>query len=362
MGDKVLIVDDDPAIRKVLGIGLRGAGFEIYEAAAASEVLEVLRDSRFDPDCVMMDIRMPGMPGTELLTIVKKEHPLVPVIMLTALSELEIAVNSMKAGAFDYLSKPVRKTEVEQTVRKAIRFRKMQLENERLQRENQEYQRTLERKVEERTAQLAEAFRKLQQANIETVKVLAETIEAKDPYTRGHCSRVRLLSTRIASAMGIVKAEIDVLEYGALLHDIGKIGIPERLLNKNGRLEEEEYNVFKSHPALGASILNAVEFFRPCLPIVHHHHEWFNGQGYPDHLAGEQIDLKARIVSVADAFDAMTSSRPYRPATSTDRACEELRRGSGTQFDPRIVEAFQVSGPRLSAFRQGTNFAFSVIL
>jgi len=343
MGDKVLIVDDDPAIRKVLGIGLGGAGFEVHEAAAAAEVLEMLRDGRFDPDCVMMDIRMPGMPGTELLTIVRSEHPFVPVIMLTALSELETAVNSMKAGAFDYLLKPVRKIQVEETVRKAIRFRRLQLDNERLQRENQEYQRSLEKKVEERTTQLAEAFLKLQQANLETVKVLAETIEAKDPYTRGHCSRVRLLSARIATALGMVKTEIDVLEYGALLHDIGKIGIPERLLHKNGRLEEEEYGVFKIHPVLGASILNAVEFFRPCLPIVKHHHEWFNGQGYPDHLTGEQIDLKARIVSVADAFDAMTSSRPYRPATSADWACEELRRGSGTQFDPRIVEAFQVS-------------------
>jgi putative two-component system response regulator len=343
MGDKVLIVDDDPAIRKVLGIGLKGAGFEVYEAAAAVEVLEVLRGGRFSPDCVMMDIRMPGMPGTELLTIVRGEHPLVPVIMLTALSELETAVDSMKAGAFDYLLKPVRKTQVEETVRKAIRFRRMQLDNERLRRENQEYQRSLESKVEEKTAQLGEAFRKLQQANLETVKVLAETIEAKDPYTRGHCSRVRLLSARIASVLGIVKAEIDVLEYGALLHDIGKIGIPEKLLHKNGRLEEEEYEVFKVHPTLGASILGEVEFFRPCLPVVQYHHEWVNGQGYPEHLAGDQIDMKARIVSVADAFDAMTSSRPYRPATSAELACEELRRGSGIQFDPRIVEAFQVS-------------------
>jgi putative two-component system response regulator len=340
MSDRVLIVDDDPAIRKVLGIGLRGAGFEVGQAAEGSQALEMLRAGQFDPDCVMMDIRMPGMPGTELLSVVREEFPLLPVIMLTALSEVDTAVTSMRTGAFDYLLKPVRKARVEDTVRKAIRYRRMQLENERLQRENREYQRSLERKVEERTAELADAFRKLQQANLETVKVLAETIEAKDPYTRGHCNRVRLLSARIAVALGIGKPDTEALEYGALLHDIGKIGIAERLLNKDGKLDAQEYKAIQAHAVIGAAILSSVEFFRPCLPIVRHHHERFDGGGYPEGLAGHGIDLKARIVSVADAFDAMTSTRPYRPAMSADRALEELGRGSGSQFDPEIVAAF----------------------
>jgi len=341
MGNRVLIIDDDPAIRKILKIGLNGAGFETHLAATGQEALEALRGDLFAPDCILLDIRMPGISGNELLAVVKKDFPLIPVIMLTALTELETAVDTMRKGAFDYLLKPVRKVHLEETIRKAIRFRNLLLENEALERENREYQRSLERKVEERTAELIQAYRKLQQANLDTVKVLAETIEAKDPYTRGHCNRVRLLSARLAGHLQVDKREIEVLEYGALLHDIGKIGIPEKLLNKNGKLEEEERKAFQIHTVIGANILSAVEFFQPCLPVVHHHHEWFNGQGYPDGLAGERIDLKARIVSVADAFDAMTSSRPYRSAMSVARALEELERGNGTQFDPRVLAAFQ---------------------
>jgi putative two-component system response regulator len=337
---KILVVDDDPAVRKVLGIGLTTSGYETRAAASGAEALEILHGGEFRPDCVLTDIRMPGMPGDRLLEMMRQELPLVPVIMLTALNQVETAVDTMRKGAFDYLLKPVRKAHLEETVRKALRFRDLQLENERLLRENEEYQRSLERKVEERTAELHRAYLKLQQANLETVKVLAETIEAKDPYTRGHCNRVRQFSARIASAAALPAAEAETLEYGALLHDIGKIGVPEALLNKSGRLEEQERQAFQFHPVLGAGILREVELFRPCLPIVRSHHEHFDGSGYPDGLSGEGIDLKARIVAVADAFDAMTSTRPYRPAMAVDTALRELHTGRGTQFDPRVVELF----------------------
>jgi putative two-component system response regulator len=337
---RILVVDDDPAIRKVVGIGLTGAGYETRVAATGAEALELLRGAGFRPDCVLTDIRMPGLTGDELLVAIREELPLVPVIMLTALNEVETAVGTMRKGAFDYLLKPVRKAHLEEAVRKAIRFRDLQLENERLVRENQEYQRSLERKVEERTAELIQAYHKLQQANLETVKVLAETIEAKDPYTRGHCNRVRRFSAGIAAASGLAQEEVETLEYGALLHDIGKIGVPESLLNKNGGLEEEERKTFQLHTVLGASILRTVEFFRSCLPIVRSHHERFDGGGYPDGLSGDQIDLKARIVSVADAFDAMTSSRPYRPAMPVETALRELDGGRGSQFDPQVVDVF----------------------
>jgi putative two-component system response regulator len=246
----------------------------------------------------------------------------------------------MRRGAFDYLLKPVDRAELVETIRKACRYRDLLLENERLARENFEHQQHLEMKVEERTAQLFDAYTKLQQTNLDTVRVLAETIEAKDHYTRGHCNRVRLLSVELYRHFNPKEQDLEVLEYGSLLHDIGKIGIPEQLLNKNGRLTEEEQAVFNQHPVIGASILATVDFFKPCLPIVRNHHERFDGSGYPDGLEGNDIDELVRVVSIADSFDAMTSTRPYRTALPLDHALAELRRGRGTQFDPGLVDLF----------------------
>ena len=182
--------------------------------------------------------------------------------------------------------------------------------------------------------------RKFKETNIETVRLLAETIEAKDPYTRGHCNRVRLLSSSLALYSGMDKDKIEILEYGALLHDIGKIGIKENLLNKSNELSNKEMEDFQLHTVIGEDILKRVEFFRPCLKIIRNHHEWYNGSGYPDNTRGEQIDQSARIVSISDAFDAMTSNRPYRKALPLDYALSELYKGRGTQFDPWLVEIF----------------------
>ena len=338
--NKVLITDDDKAVQKTFSIGLEKAGFEVKVAGTGKEALDILRGNYFAPDCIMLDIRMPEMTGLEALPILREEFPLIPVIMLTALTDLEIAVDTMRKGAFDYLTKPVRMIELVETIKKAIRYRWTLLENERLMQENREYQRSLEKKVEERTRELFLAYEKLKTTNLETVKVLAETIEAKDPYTRGHCQRVRLISREIAVNLDIEKEKIELLEYSALLHDIGKIGIPEAILNKDGSLSEEERNIFRMHPVIGERILNNVEFFKPCLPVIRNHHEWFNGSGYPDQLEGEKIHLLARIVAVADAFDAMTSTRPYRMALSKEKAIDELARYRETQFDPQLVDIF----------------------
>ena len=175
---------------------------------------------------------------------------------------------------------------------------------------------------------------------MKTVKILAETIEAKDPYTRGHCSRVRVLASRIARCAGLSRDTIEILECGALLHDIGKIGIPENLLNKIGMLEEGEISNFQLHTVIGENILKTANFFRPCLRIIRSHHEWFNGAGYPDGIRGNGIDITARIVSISDAFDAMTSTRPYRTAMPVEVALAELRKGREVQFDPSLVDVF----------------------
>lgn len=337
---KVLIVDDDPTIRKVLGVSLENSGFEVFSAETGMEALSFLGNGKSELDCILLDIRMPGISGMDVLTKIKKSFPLIPVIMLTAQTDLEVAIDTMRKGAFDYIVKPVRKLHLVETINKALRYREIQLENERLARENLEYQKSLERKVEERTAELIDAYKKLKKANLETVKILAETIEAKDPYTRGHCNRVRILSAHLATQINMSREEIETLEYGSLLHDIGKIGISESLLYKKGGLTEEERRIFEMHTIIGENILKTVEFFKPCLFIVRNHHEWYNGNGYPDGLKGEEIGLSARIVATVDAFDAMTSTRPYRKALSLDKAISELIKGRGAQFDPGLVDIF----------------------
>ncbi len=337
---RVLIVDDDRTIIKVVGISLEKAGFEVQSAESGPKALELVKDKKSTPDCVLLDYRMPEMSGIEVLEILKKEYPLIPVIMLTALTDIEIAVETMKIGAFDYVVKPVRKVHLTETVKKALRYRDVLIENEWLANENEEYQKSLEIKVTNRTHELIQAYKKLKQTNMETVKLLAETIEAKDPYTHGHCNRVRILSSKIARNLGISKDKIETLEYGALLHDIGKIGVSELLLNKHKKLTEAEKRSFQMHTVIGEHILSTVAFFKPCLKIIRNHHEWHDGTGYPDEIKGKQIDLSAKIVTIADAFDAMTSTRPYREAMPVETALLEIIKGKGRQFDPSIVNIF----------------------
>jgi putative two-component system response regulator len=337
---RLLIVDDDPVIRKVLCIGLENAGFQVDTVENGKEALLYIRRNKEHPDCILLDIRMPDMSGIEVLELVKKDYPLISIVMLTAQTDLETAVDTMKRGAFDYIVKPVRKPQLVETIKKALQFRQIQLDNERLAKENLEYQKSLEIKVEERTRKLIEAYKKLKESNLETVKVLAETIEAKDPYTRGHCNRVRILSSKMAGIIGIDRENIEVLEYGSLLHDIGKIGISENLLHKAGNLTENERKTLQQHTIIGENILNTIDFFKPCLFIVRSHHERYDGKGYPDGADHDKIGISARIVAIADAFDAMTSTRPYRKALSTEVALNELMTGRGTQFDPMLIDTF----------------------
>ena len=329
----VLVIDDDDALQKVLRLRLERSGFEPFTAASADDALEIVKSRACVPHCILLDIRMPGTSGLDLLPELQRLSPSSPVVMLTASNDIETGVEAMRRGAFDYLVKPVAKEELLATVRKAFSFRKIQIENARLAAENREYQENLEQKVHERTREL---FR----AHLQTVAVLAETIEAKDPYTRGHCNRVRLLSVALGGALGLGADEVKTLEYGAILHDIGKIGVPEAMLHKNGRLTEQETAVFRAHPVVGESILRQVDFFLDCLPIVRWHHERYDGGGYPDGLVAENIPMLVRIVSVADTFDAMTSARPYRSALSVETACSEIRSGCGSQFDPEIGTVF----------------------
>lgn len=336
----ILVIDDDPSIRKVLSLGLARLGYTIKMATNGQEGIDLLASCAVVPDCILLDIRMPVLSGKEALPRIREMHPLTPVIMLTAYNDLATGLEAMKNGAFDYLVKPSRLEHIAETIAKAIRYRDIVWEKFEQDKKNDEYRLSLERTMQSKTLELSETYEKLKAANMQTVQALAETIEAKDQYTQGHCERVRSLAVRLARELKLPENQIEPLEFAALLHDIGKIGIPERILNKVGPLDPDEVEVIKMHPLIGAQILSIVEFFAPAINGVRHHHERWDGMGYPDGVAGENIDPLARIITLADTFDAMAQSRPYRKALPLEAVLEEIRAESGKQFAPDVVAAF----------------------
>jgi len=336
----ILVIDDDPSIRKVLSLGLERMGYAIKMATNGQEGIDLLASGATEPDCVLLDIRMPVLSGKDALPRIREMHPLIPVIMLTAYNDLATGLEAMKNGAFDYLVKPSRLDHIAETIAKAIRYRDIVREKFEQDKKNEEYKLSLERSMQSKTLELSETYEKLKAANMQTVQALAETIEAKDQYTQGHCERVRSLAVRLARELKLPEDQIEPLEFAALLHDIGKIGIPERILNKVGPLDPEEVEVIKMHPLIGAQILSIVEFFAPAINGVRHHHERWDGTGYPDGVAGENIDPLARIITLADTFDAMAQSRPYRKALPLEAVLDEIRSESGKQFSPEVVAAF----------------------
>lgn len=329
--ERILIVDDEEVICNVLERRLTKEGYFCATAHNGKEAL-----SRFYKDAyslIISDIKMPEIDGIELLQRVKAIDPKMKMIMVTAYPEIDLAVNAMKLGAYDFIIKPADLDLIVLSVRKA-------LESKRLEEEIEAYQNRLEELVEERTIKLQQALRTLKKAHLDSVKVLAEAIDAKDPYTRGHSDRVKRMSLSIAKEMGFSEEKLESLEYGALLHDIGKIGIKDEILQKQGPLNGEEYQYIKEHPLIGVKIVEGVEFFRDKIPIIRHHHEYYDGSGYPDGLAGEAIPIEARIISLPDAFDAMTSARPHRGVMPLQDVLEELERCKGRQFDPRVLDIF----------------------
>jgi putative two-component system response regulator len=239
----------------------------------------------------------------------------------------------MHQGAYDFIIKPFDLDLVVFSVEKA-------LEKRRLEEEVQNYYLHLEKLVEERTAKLQNVYHALKEAHLDTVKVLTEAIEAKDPYTRGHSDRVRKISLRIAKKLGFNEERLEGLEYGALLHDIGKLAMKDEVLQKQGPLSPEEYKHIQEHPLMGVKIVEGIDFFREQVPMIRHHHEHFDGSGYPDGLAGEEIPLEIRIITVADAFDAMTSERPHRTKMTLEDTLAEMKKVNSKQFDPHILQIF----------------------
>ena len=323
---RCLIVDDDAQVRHVLARVIATQGLSTIEACSGVDALSALEREGEVPVCIS-DIYMPEMDGVTFLREAVKRYPDMAVIMLTGVAEVSTAVECLKLGALDYISKPVMLEEVRARVDKALEKRQLILQN-------RFYQHTLEGRV-----------RDLDQRNrtslINGVQMLVHALEAKDAYTSGHSSRVSRYATRAAVRLGFTDDALEHIRLGGELHDIGKIGTREDVLNKPGPLDPAEFEHVKLHTTLGEKILAPFLTESPIvLRIARSHHERLDGSGFPDALKGDQIPLEARIISVVDAFDAMTTNRAYRRPRPADEALQELRRCAGVHFDPAVVEAF----------------------
>lgn len=320
-----LVVDDEASLRHSLVRVLEQSGYTCLQAGSGRDAVAMLEQAQ--PDVVISDLQMPEMGGVELLEIAQGRWPDVAFVVVTAVTEVEMAVSCLQHGAMDYITKPFQIGEVRARIRQA-------LEKRRLLKENQRYQLHLAELVRQQASRIEELF-------LEGVQTLVEALEAKDAYTRGHSSRVSAYAGRTAQLLGLTEQDQQLIELGAELHDVGKIGVREGVLLKPGPLTVGEYRHLMQHTVIGAHILEPLLKNAPeALAIVRSHHERMDGQGFPDGLKGHTIPMSARVVTVCDAFDAMTSGRPYRPAMSASDALAEMSRQRGVQFDPDVVAAF----------------------
>lgn len=328
---EALIVDDEVTACDLLEKYLAKEGHKTRSVHNGYDAIELIKEKHFD--VIILDVKMPGIDGLETLRRLRAIDRDCVVIMLTAMDDLEMALSAMKEGADEFLRKPVLLPELGRYIESAM-------EKKRLRQENIECRKNLKRKVAQETAALLKMNAYLKKANLEIVRAISEAIEGMDPYIRGHCCRVRALALAMGKELGLSGDQLETLEYGALLHDIGNIGIRTDIKGKKGALTDDEYEHIKKHPEVGYDIISRVEFLRSAAHIVRNHHERFNGGGYPDGVPGDELDLLVKIVSIADAYDAMTSDRPHRRGMPVERALEILNENKGSQFDPDLVELF----------------------
>jgi putative nucleotidyltransferase with HDIG domain len=332
MADRILVVDDEEAIREIVASMLTTAGYRCKHAGSGIEALAVLTSGE-EFELMLSDLMMADLDGIGLLERTKEKYPDMPVVMVTAVHDISVALAAIRNGAYDYLLKPFEREQLLNTVSRA-------LENRRLKMENRTYQTNLESLVEARTNQLQLAMANLERSYDITLETLGDALDLKDRETEGHSKRVTAFTIAIARAMGLPREQINIIARGAFLHDIGKIAIPDNILKKPGKLEPNEMIVMKEHAYHGYQIVKKIPFLAEAAEIVYSHQEWFNGSGYPRGLKGEQIPLGARIFSVADTLDAITTDRVYRPAQSLRAARAEIEKWSGRQFDPEVVKVF----------------------
>ena len=332
MPDRILVVDDEEPIREIVASMLGTAGYACKQAASGLEALAILTSGE-EFDLMLSDLMMADLDGIGLLERTKEKYPDMPVVMVTAVHDISVALAAIRNGAYDYLLKPFEREQLLNTVSRA-------LENRRLKVENRIYQTNLESLVKARTDQLQTAMGNLERSYDITLEALGDALDLKDRETEGHSKRVTAFTIAIARAMGLPRDQINTIARGAFLHDIGKMAIPDKILNKPGKLEPEEFSIMKEHAHLGYQIVKKIPFLAEAAEIVYSHQERFDGSGYPRGLRGEQIPLGARIFSVADTLDAITSDRIYRPKQTLGAAREEIAKWAGRQFDPEVVRVF----------------------
>ena len=329
---RVLIVDDDRQIRRVLSEFFEGVGFACMQAINGKEGLALFQAER--PPLTVTDVQMPALSGVEFLKQARALDPHAAFLVLTGVGDIQTAVESLKYGAYDFILKPVNMEELLNAAERALEHRALILER-------REYHALLERRIAEATRDLEATLGALEETYRSTLEALGSAIDTRDLGTQAHSRRVRGYSLTIARAHGMSSdAELRTLEHGVLLHDIGKIGIPDAILLKPGPLTPAEWKVMRTHPEIGRQLVEQIPFLRPAVPIVYHHHERWDGTGYPQGLKGEAIPLGARVFAVADAFDAMTFDRPYSRAIEFEAARAEIQRSAGTHFDPAVVKSF----------------------
>ena len=327
---RILIVDDEVEITVILA-DLLSEDYECLRAASAEEALAHLTQSEFQ--LVISDITMPGMSGLDMIPHIKELSPDTVVVMISGMQTVESAIGALRLGAFDYLMKPFDLRQVEAVVKRALEHHDLVVAKQR-------YENHLEELVEQRTVELDKALNSLEGAYRSTLKALTAALETRDSETHGHSERVVTYSLRLGREYGLSSEHMKALEFGSLLHDIGKIGVPDSILRKPAKLTEEEWVRMREHPLHGQQILRGIEFLEGAARVVAQHHEKWDGTGYPLGLHHEEIDICARIFAVADAFDAITSDRVYRRGKPYEAAAQELDDWAGRQFDPKVVEAF----------------------
>lgn len=308
--EKILLVEDDPFLLDVMNSILATEGYEVYPASQGRLALDLFVMT--NPNLIISDIMMPNMDGFELLRTIRSmpQGITVPFLFLSARTERADVIHARELGVDDYLFKPFDSVELVQAVRNRLDRR--------------------------RVVELFDA----RAAHLQTVSMLANVIETRDPYTAGHVERVSRLSENLAMALNWTEEDIAILEIGANMHDVGKITVPKSLLKKTGPLTEKEWGVMRLHPQAGAKMLEGIDHLRAAIPYVLCHHEWWNGSGYPNGLAGLNIPIEGRILAITDAFDAMTTNRPYHSSMTDEEALAEVERMSGVYFDPDIARVF----------------------
>ena len=341
----ILVVDDEELVRAVLKAQLENIGFACQTAASGRAAIEAIEKTDFS--VVLLDITMPVMDGLGVLAEIRGVEPTLPVVMVTAVADMDNVRRALRLGAYDYLLKPVEPEELENAVRRAVEYRLLQLSN-------REYQRHLEQMVRERTAALQNAVEKIERTYQETILALGSALETRDVETETHALRVARYAEILAVVLEISdKQQLAEVQRGSYLHDVGKIGVPDSILLKPGPLDDEEWAIMRTHPELGKRMVEGIEFLKGAIPIIHCHHERYDGTGYPRGLSGDDIPLGARIFAIADALDAMLSDRPYRKAFAYQTAAREINKGVGRQFDPAAVAAFnQVPPDQMASVRQ----------